>query len=81
MYFNLFIRQQNYNPILRHHYLIWDPYRSKKAAKEAVKFYPPRYYTYVKTVSVPSIYSLDDDITMARFPVTSYHTGRITYDK
>lgn len=80
MYYNLFIRKFT-NPPGRCHYLIWDEYRSKKAAKNAVCYFNKRYYTYVKTISAPSRFEPDDGTTMEYFPVTSYECGKITYDK
>lgn len=80
MYYNLFIKQF-YNLPVRGHYLIWDGYRTKKAARNAARYFNKRYYTYVKTVSVPPSFDPDDDTTMEYFPVTSDHYGRITYDR
>lgn len=78
MYYNLFIKQL---PSGRCHYLILEEYRSKKAARNAARYFNKRYYTYVKTISVPSSFEPDDDTTMEYFPVTSYNYGRINYDR
>lgn len=78
MYYNLFIKQL---PSGRCHYLGWDEYRTKKAARNAIRCYDKRYYTYVKTISVSPNFVPDDDTTMERFPVSSYNYGRITYDR
>lgn len=80
MYYNLFIKR-NCIPAGIFHYLVWDEYRSKKAAKNAARYFNKRYYTYVKTISIPPCVYLDDGTTMEHFPVTSYNCGRITYDK
>lgn len=80
MYYNLFIKQF-YNPPGKCHYLVWDAYSSKKTARNAARYFNKRYYTYIKTISVPPSFDPDDGTTMEYFPVSSYDCGKINYDR